>query len=626
MQNAVNLIKVIFFPFIIAFSTITCDYEYTLPEPDIEEIELWPTQGIYIVKSERTGYLQGSWYSFTDQEYASSDDTDADDAENDNADRSKFGDNGGDPIEDKMKIDPKETKVISTKGIIRSGNDKNWGVGFGFELCYVRAGDNKPPSVNDGTDDKNIPFAHEHTYSLRYCPFNEEIYKQFKGIKFDLTENNHRLEFGKLEVQFKQLGESDSSIAKCFVYQDNKYSVSGETKCNYEYAEATNSYHVEVRADLIGANVDRITAIHFQVDSWTESNENTNVITPTERSFAFSMENLKGILEIPKIVALEKKTSDNFYTGPMECPKLEQMYSYDAGDLCKVDDAGDLPPINSIEWQVIDKNFCRDQQDDNGDGLSDDIEIMPDKFEIMKKEVTVEELYEFYQSNEWPWENTQDKEASLISWKVCDVHEFHNNLNDKKKSANLKERAANCVDYCTAYRFCKWIGGRLPFEDEWMCAARSGSDEKSVEDCPSENDYPWKSDGIPSCAVAVMSKDNNGGYRCGKENPRPETGCTKRGGSGNTILDLCDMAGNVYEWTSTAFRETDDKNDIYGFKVIKGGSIYSEYWPSVGEKEFYNVFKIGSRSMEHSFAPYNWGRVGFRCIRDYTDEDTKAEL
>ncbi|MBI4678752.1 MAG: formylglycine-generating enzyme family protein [Elusimicrobia bacterium] len=85
-----------------------------------------------------------------------------------------------------------------------------------------------------------------------------------------------------------------------------------------------------------------------------------------------------------------------------------------------------------------------------------------------------------------------------------------------------------CVDWNQAKAFSKWVGGRLPSEAEWEYAALSGGKDRK---------YPWGNE-EPSCERAVTGS-------CGRYETWPV--CSKP--AGNTEQGLCDMGGNVWEWT-----------------------------------------------------------------------------
>ncbi len=84
-----------------------------------------------------------------------------------------------------------------------------------------------------------------------------------------------------------------------------------------------------------------------------------------------------------------------------------------------------------------------------------------------------------------------------------------------------------CVNWEQAAKFSEWVGGRLPSEAEWEYAARSADKDWK---------YPWGNENV-TCERAVTSD-------CG-DKALPV--CSKP--AGNTAQGLCDMAGNVLEWT-----------------------------------------------------------------------------
>lgn len=149
---------------------------------------------------------------------------------------------------------------------------------------------------------------------------------------------------------------------------------------------------------------------------------------------------------------------------------------------------------------------------------------------------------------------------------------------------------------------------RLPTEAEWELAARSGN---------SENKYPWGADCLPSdidCYQANFSP-GEGGYAADNflitakvRSFRPND------------IGLYDMAGNVAEWTSTAYSESGnelmgninpefsysaspDDPDYLKRKVIKGGS-----WKD-------NATFIRSDMRDTEYQNRSRSYIGFRCVR-----------
>lgn len=122
------------------------------------------------------------------------------------------------------------------------------------------------------------------------------------------------------------------------------------------------------------------------------------------------------------------------------------------------------------------------------------------------------------------------------------------------------DQPRNCVNWFDARDFCEARGRRVPTEAEWEYAARG----------PDGWIYPWGDEFIADNAV-YSSNSNN---RTTDVGSRP---------GGASWVGATDMAGNVWEWTSSLFepypydvddgRERDTGSDISVLRVLRGGSF-----------------------------------------------------
>lgn len=164
---------------------------------------------------------------------------------------------------------------------------------------------------------------------------------------------------------------------------------------------------------------------------------------------------------------------------------------------------------------------------------------------------------------------------------TCPTSQLACHADSASFNANDDQLPLNCIDYIDATKYCSFAGKRLATEDEWEWAARGGSLGRK---------YPWgdTEDWSKLCA----STPNKRLLPC-------RTGSFA---AGDTPLGIHDMAGSLWEWTTTT-RAADNRTP--GEHAIRGGG-----WDIVVG---FGSFAAGSRV---GYEPtYRSKAVGFRCAK-----------
>jgi len=148
-------------------------------------------------------------------------------------------------------------------------------------------------------------------------------------------------------------------------------------------------------------------------------------------------------------------------------------------------------------------------------------------------------------------------------------------------TTGLANHPVTDVSWHDANAFCKWLSARLkykvrlPHEDEWQWAAQSAQAGFT---------FPWGNDPVPGRANTWESDLKR----------LSAVGMFPRGESRQ---EVCDLAGNVWEWCSNQYKEGGEE------RVLRGGS-----WDYNSQSA-----RADSRS---GFLPYDrYNNIGFRVVR-----------
>lgn len=129
-----------------------------------------------------------------------------------------------------------------------------------------------------------------------------------------------------------------------------------------------------------------------------------------------------------------------------------------------------------------------------------------------------------------------------------------------------------CVSWYETMEFCQKTGTRLPTEDEWEYAYRSGTTTVwyNGDDESKVGEIAWFSDNSNNQTHPVAQKLPNG-------------------------FGLYDMAGNVWEWCV---------DDAESYRVFRGGA-----WSSIAS--------FTQAAYRNSYYPdYRYGNIGFRVVKE----------
>lgn len=160
---------------------------------------------------------------------------------------------------------------------------------------------------------------------------------------------------------------------------------------------------------------------------------------------------------------------------------------------------------------------------------------------------------------------------------------------DGRPPANKDRQPVADVSWEDATAYCDWQGKRLPTEAEWERACRGLAENEK---------YPW-GDAPPEKRLARFD---------GLDGPAPACSLPR------SRAGLCDMAGNVWEWTgdwyakdyyATAPTQNPKGPETGMYRVLRGGSWFDK--PDFLTCSHRSWARSGERSPN----------IGFRCAKSF---------
>ncbi|HFC04884.1 MAG TPA: formylglycine-generating enzyme family protein [Rhizobiales bacterium] len=195
--------------------------------------------------------------------------------------------------------------------------------------------------------------------------------------------------------------------------------------------------------------------------------------------------------------------------------------------------------------------------DANGDANEVVKTVRMPAFKLMRNEVTNQQFARFVAATKYQTTVEKTRQGYVWSrkWQHIKGADWRHPQGPQSNIAGLENHPVVQVSGIDALAFCRFYGMRLPSQDEWEYAARGSTSRR----------FPWGNNYTPA---SLTRRANAGTIACCAASDRDGFLRTAPVGSyplGRSPFGLDDMAGNVWEWTSSRFPGAPGK------QIIRGG-------------------------------------------------------